>query len=268
MPTRSNQNISTRARARVNAARARTTLAFDVYGTLVDVSAAVDALARRLDGDRAKAEAVSARWREKQLEYSFRRTLMGLAADFGRCTREALALALAENDAALGPESRAGLLAEYGRLPLFPDARPALRALSSRADVRLLAFSNGAAEAVRGALAANNALDFFADIVSAAEAGKFKPAREVYAHFLKRAKSRAEDSWLVSGNPFDILGAQNAGMKAAWIRRGAARFDPWEDFSPPVTLRSLRDLESALTSPAAPGESSPAGPTPARIRPR
>ena len=222
------------------------TLAFDVYGTLVDVSGVVGALARRLGADAAKAEAVSARWREKQLEYSFRRTLMGLSSDFALCTRQALDFALAEGGVSLAGESRAELMAEYGKLPLFPDAEPALRALAGRADVRLFAFSNGAAEAVRGVLAANRALDFFADIVSVAEVGKFKPSREVYAHFLKRAGAEAENSWLVSGNPFDILGAQNAGMKAAWVRRGAARFDPWEDFPPPTVLDSLLDLEAAL----------------------
>ena len=224
----------------------RATLAFDVYGTLVDVSGVVGALARRLDGDAAKAGTVAARWREKQLEYSFRRTLMGLPCDFALCTRQALALALAEGGVSLDDESRDGLLAEYGRLPLFPDAAPALRALSGRPDVRLFAFSNGAAAAVRGALSANRALDFFADIVSVAEIGKFKPSREVYAHFLKRAGAEAENSWLVSGNPFDILGAQNAGMKAAWIRRGAARFDPWEDFPPPLILDSLLELDAAI----------------------
>ena len=228
-------------------------LAFDIYGTLADVSGMTEGLARRLGGDLARAQRISARWREKQLEYSFRRTLMGLTADFSRCTREALSLALAEErvgegvgEGGLDAASRRELLAEYGRLPLFPDARPALEALSARADARIFAFSNGAPEAVRGVLAANDALHFFEDVVSAAEAGKLKPAPEVYAHFLSRAKARAEDSWLISGNPFDILGAQNAGMRTAWVRRGNKLFDPWEDFPPPMIVDSLEELDAAV----------------------
>ena len=223
-----------------------TVLAFDVYGTLVDVSGAAASLARRLGEDAALAERVSARWREKQLEYSFRRTLMGLEADFSRCTREGLSFALAEAGVSLDADSRRGILSEYAALPLFPDAIPALAELSGRRDVRLFAFSNGSADAVRSILGANNALDFFAGVVSVGEVGKFKPSREVYAHFLRRAESRAEDAWLISGNPFDILGAQNAGMRAAWIRRGGAKFDPWEDFPPSVIAESLSGLESAI----------------------
>ena len=223
------------------------TLAFDIYGTLADVSGAAAGLARRLDGDAGRAGRISARWREKQLEYSFRRTLMGLDADFSRCTREALSFALNEAGAEMDAEARGGLLAEYARLPLFPDALRALRSLSGRADMRLYAFSNGAAEAVRGLLSANNALDFFADVVSVAEVGKFKPSAEVYGHFLSRTGSRAEESWLISGNPFDILGAMNAGMRAAWVRRGGAIFDPWEDFPAPVMLESLDELESVVS---------------------
>ena len=220
-------------------------LGFDVYGTLVDVSGAAGALARRL-GDAAAAERVSARWREKQLEYSFRRTMMGLEADFSRCTREGLAFALAEAGVSLDAEGRRGLLSEYGALALFPDAVAALAALSGREGVRLFAFSNGSAEAVRGVLGGNGALGFFADVVSVGEVGKFKPSREVYAHFLRRAGARGEDAWLVSGNPFDVLGAQNAGMRAAWVRREGAVFDPWEDFPQPVIVESLSELEGAI----------------------
>ena len=48
-------------------------LAFDVYGTLVDPMGMADLLAPDA-GD--AAESVSAQWREKQLEFSFRKGLM------------------------------------------------------------------------------------------------------------------------------------------------------------------------------------------------
>ncbi len=49
------------------------TYAFDVYGTLIDTNGVLDAL-RKITGD--QAEQISAVWRNKQLEYSFRRGLM------------------------------------------------------------------------------------------------------------------------------------------------------------------------------------------------
>jgi len=57
----------------------RITLAFDVYGTLVDPSG----MAVHLSADLGvKATEFADYWREKQLEYSFRRGLMRNYADF------------------------------------------------------------------------------------------------------------------------------------------------------------------------------------------
>ena len=63
------------------------TLAFDVYGTLIDTHGVVEALRPRL-GSRALAFARA--WRDKQLEYAFRRTVMGCYADFSVCVDQAL----------------------------------------------------------------------------------------------------------------------------------------------------------------------------------
>ena len=63
------------------------TLAFDVYGTLIDTNG-VTGLLETMVGDRA-AE-FSRLWRDRQLEYSFRRALMQNYVHFGFCTRFAL----------------------------------------------------------------------------------------------------------------------------------------------------------------------------------
>ncbi len=62
-------------------------LAFDVYGTLIDTAGVTEEL-RDIIGDRAPGFAQL--WRDKQLEYSFRRALMQNYADFSVCTRQAL----------------------------------------------------------------------------------------------------------------------------------------------------------------------------------
>ncbi len=63
------------------------TLAFDVYGTLIDTHGMVSEL-REFAGERAGE--FSRIWREKQLEYSFRRGLMQNYETFAVCTRHAL----------------------------------------------------------------------------------------------------------------------------------------------------------------------------------
>lgn len=62
-------------------------LAFDVYGTLIYTHGVVSMLQESV-GD--EAQQFSQTWREKQLEYSFRRGLMQHYENFAVCTRYAL----------------------------------------------------------------------------------------------------------------------------------------------------------------------------------
>ncbi len=103
-----------------------TVLAFDVYGTLIDTQGVVTKL-REIVGD--KAEEFSRVWREKQLEYSFRRGLMRSYETFGVCTSQALDYTSAYLDVGLTTGQKSALMAEYRGLPAFDDvinARPLL----------------------------------------------------------------------------------------------------------------------------------------------
>ncbi|MEC8428964.1 MAG: haloacid dehalogenase type II, partial [Pseudomonadota bacterium] len=62
-------------------------LAFDVYGTLINTHGLVGQL-ETLVGDRARQ--FSQTWRDKQLEYAFRKGLMQNYQNFAVCTRQAL----------------------------------------------------------------------------------------------------------------------------------------------------------------------------------
>ena len=215
-----------------------TTLAFDVYGTLIDTHGVVSAL-RESVGE--EAEAFSRSWRDKQLEYSFRRGVMKNYVDFGVCTRQALDFTCASFGADLSDGQKQGLLGKYRKLPAFADVRKGLTQLQEN-DFRLYAFSNGSEAAVVALLDAAEIRDFFVDIVSVDDISTFKPDPAVYSYFLRRSGAIATDAWLVSSNAFDVIGAVSAGMRAAWLQRSAdAIFDPWE-FEPTITINSLSDL--------------------------
>lgn len=214
------------------------TLGFDVYGTLIDTHGLVPVL-RDLVGDRA--EAFSQAWRDKQLEYAFRRGLMDEYVDFGVCTRQALQFTRASFGAEFDEDQIQDLIGRYKRLPAFADVRDGLTKLREYG-FRLYAFSNGTEAAVDSLLDAARIRDLFVDIVSVDDISSFKPDPAVYNHFLSRTGTAGTDAWLISSNPFDVIGAVSAGMRAAWLQRTPdAVFDPWE-IEPSITVDNLYDL--------------------------
>ena len=220
------------------------TLAFDVYGTLIDTHGVIVALEKHL-GD--KASDFSRTWREKQLEYSFRRGLMQNYENFAVCTSNALDYTASYYKTQLTPHDKAELLDVYKVLPVFNDVVEGL-SRAKNAGYRMFAFSNGSGEAVEKLLTTAGIRDFFLGVVSVDEIKSFKPNPGVYCHFLRRVGATGANAWLISSNPFDVIGAISAGMRAAWLQRSPdALFDPW-GIEPTLTVNSLVDIADKIAS--------------------
>jgi 2-haloacid dehalogenase len=219
-----------------------TTFAFDVYGTLIDPLGISTSL-RGFVGDHASEFAQA--WRDKQLEYSFRRGLMRQYVDFSTCTREALYFTNKRLRTNLSANACNALMAKYLQLPAYPEAGKALRLLKGMGR-RVYAFSNGRPDDLEQLLA-HAGLDADLDgVVSVHDVASFKPDPVVYRHFIDSTESAVASTWLVSGNPFDILGAQAVAWKTAWVKRDpAAVFDPW-GIEPSLTVTDLRELSTAV----------------------
>lgn len=217
------------------------TLAFDVYGTLIDTHGVVQQLQSMVG---SKAAAFSQSWRDRQLEYSFRRGLMGDYQTFAVCTRQALDYTDQLFSSGLSDADKQQLMAAYLQLPVFDDVENCLAQLQHDGH-QLYAFSNGTFEAVDTLLVNAGIRSSFLDIISVDELKTFKPDPATYQHFLSRSQAAAENAWLVSSNPFDVLGALGAGLSAAWVKRSAAIFDPW-GVEPTATISSLGELGGYL----------------------
>jgi 2-haloacid dehalogenase len=224
----------------------RTAIALDVYGTLVNPLAIADDL-KSVVGDHAVRFAEL--WRAKQLEYSFRRGLMRAYRPFSVCTCESLLYTEKTVGIVLASESRTMLMERYKNLPPFADAAPGLASLK-RGGHFIAAFSNGEAEEVRGLLEKAQLLSLLDDVVSADEIRTFKPDPAIYRHAVERLGGTADTTWLVSSNPFDVIGAKTAGLRTAWVKRHQhAVFDPW-GVEPDFVLSGLDQLAPLLS----PGE--------------
>ncbi|MBW7471591.1 haloacid dehalogenase type II [Marinobacter sp. M216] len=216
-------------------------LAFDVYGTLVDPMGMSDLLKQDAGEE---AEAVAALWREKQLEFSFRKGLMKVYEDFGVCTRQALRFAMATHKLALSEQRENELLTAYLSLPAFDDSLPALQALKGQ--YPLFAFSNGSYPALEKVLGHNGLLEQFEGLVSVDDLKTFKPDPAVYTYARRATGAWDEPLCLVSSNAWDVIGARAAGLLAVWVKRDAAKvFEDW-GIEPSAVISSLSELPETL----------------------
>lgn len=213
-------------------------IGFDVFGTLVDPGGIADAL-RPYAGERTAA--LFAEWRRTQLEYAFRRAAMGRYVPFDRVTADALERAAVVCGVDVPAAERDALVTAWTALPAFAEAAAALDALRA-AGHRCLACSNGTPAGLERLLEGAGLAARLDGIISVEAVGNYKPAPAVYEHLVATGGAAAGDTWLVSGNPWDVIGARAAGLRAAWIRRSPETpFDTWEE-EPDIVAHDLDEL--------------------------
>src|SRR5579863_8504483 len=95
---------------------------FDAYGTLFDVHSVVLRGGHDVAGDLA---ALSHLWRQKQVEYTWRRTLMQRYRDFWSVTEESLRGSAAQLGIELNEPQIAELMRAYLSPAVFPEVKTA-----------------------------------------------------------------------------------------------------------------------------------------------
>lgn len=219
-------------------------IAFDIYGTVINTQGVLTHLENILHNKTLAAQ-FSSTWRDKQLEYSFRRGLMQRYQNFAVCTEQALAYCDACYQTGLSAADKQALLTAYKTLPAFNDVINCLTMLKE--DKHLcVAFSNGTTEAVSALLQQAGIANYFEQIISVDSLKTFKPNPQVYQYLAAQTNTPLSEIYLVSGNTFDVLGALAVGMKGIWLQRdNAAVFDAWE-YSYDHKIASLLELKQAI----------------------
>jgi 2-haloacid dehalogenase len=220
---------------------------FDAYGTLFDVHAPVASVAARIGGN---ADALSRLWRQKQLEYTWLRSLMRAHADFWQVTGDALDYALAAHDVD-DPGLRDELMNLYMRLDAYPDAIEALRQLKSAGYVTAI-LSNGSPAMLDAAVNSAGLASHLDHVISIEEAGIFKPDPRVYELAVRHCGVAANAICFVSANTWDAQAAAHFGFQVARVDRfGLA--DERLPGAPKALIKTLSELPSSLLPPAGEG---------------
>lgn len=213
-------------------------VAFDLYGTLLEVASVGRAAAEVTEDPAALVDL----WRQKQLEYTWLRSLMGRYQDFWATTGDALDYSLDRLGIEVDDTTRARLMAAWLDVRVYPEVPGALSALAPR---RLAVLSNGNPDMLEAGLAAAALRDRFEHVLSVDEVAIFKPHPSVYALALKAFDLPAERILFVSSNPWDASGARTFGLPVAWVNRAGVPFERL-GVAPDLVVADLSELAEAV----------------------
>jgi 2-haloacid dehalogenase len=187
---------------------------FDAYGTLFDVNAAV---ARCKDDLGDKAEALSAMWRTRQLEYTWLRSLMQEYVEFWQITGDGLDYALATlgiEDAAL----RERLMDIYMRLDAYPEVKDVLSTVKG-GGLKTAILSNGSPKMLNAAIENADIKGVLDDAFSVDSIGVYKPHPSVYQMAVDGLDVEPGRICFMSSNAWDAAAAANFGFRVVWVNR-------------------------------------------------
>lgn len=213
---------------------------FDAYGTLFDYASAA-AACRDVLGD--KLERLTTIWRDKQLQYTWLRTLQGRHADFLQVTGDALDFALATlglTDTALW----ARLMGLYMKLDTFPEVPNALRRLKA-SGMKTAILSNGSPAMLQAAVESAGLVDLLDAVLSVEDVGVYKPHPGVYQLAVDRLGVSSSEISFQSSNAWDAYAASAFGMRVIWCNRYGQMRERLPG-APDREVRSLAELPALV----------------------
>ncbi len=197
------------------APRAPRAIVFDAYGTLFDLASALPAAPT---SEIPNPAALARLWREKQLQYTWLRSLAGQYVDFDQVTEHALDHALAA--LRLNPEaqSRARLLAAMCALTPYPEVSVVLLKLRA-ARMATAILSNGTPATLARLLGNAGLGQAFDHVLSADSVRAFKTDPSVYTLATATFAVPPGDLVFVSSNAWDAQAAAAFGFRVFWCNR-------------------------------------------------
>lgn len=177
--------------------------------------------------------------------------MLGRWENFTNVTQNSLRHALAEHGEQLSAGDQASLMDAYNNLSTFADVQAALNRVAANSAIFPVIFSNGDNEAIGISVRESEGLaehsSIFHHVISAEDIKRYKPSPETYKHLAEtvgKQPSQMNQMWLISGNPFDIIGARNCGMNAIWVDRANKG---WQDravpdLQPTAIVHSLEQI--------------------------
>ncbi len=213
---------------------------FDAYGTIFDFATAA---ARCPDIPEEGRAALTALWRDKQLQYTWLRTLQDRYVDFWQVTGDALDFAL-DSLAMRKPGLHGKLMELYRTLGAFPEVIDVLRALRQSGYATAI-LSNGSPTMLEAAVAGAGLGGLFDAVLSVDAVGVFKTHPRAYQYALDQLAVPASAVCFQSSNGWDAYAASDFGMRVVWCNRYGQQPERLPG-SPDHVIRTLAELPALL----------------------
>lgn len=196
-------------------------IVFDLYGTLYDVHSVVQHCDASYPG---RGREISVMWRQKQLEYTWLRSLMGQYISFEHATRDALVYTCNHLKLDLDEAICTALCGAYLNLSPYPEVSAALKRLRDMG-LPLAILSNGSVFSINSVVQGSGLQEHFTQLLSVEQVGVFKPDPRVYAFACRELALPASQILFVSSNAWDASGARHFGFDVCWVNRHGNTFD-------------------------------------------
>jgi 2-haloacid dehalogenase len=179
------------------------------------------------------------------LRDAFALACAGSYAPFKSILEGALDELLARQEKSASGLQKQAVLDGMAALQPHDDAGQAFRTLRE-AGLRVIALSNGAAATTRHLLERAGLDAFVEEVLSTDDVGLSKPRPEVYRHAARAMEAEPGEMALVATHPWDVNGAQAAGLIGGFVTRGR----PYPScFAPPsVAGDTLFDVAGQLAA--------------------
>ena len=213
---------------------------FDAYGTVFDFASAAG---RCPDIPETKRSELTALWRDKQVQYTWLRSLQGQYVDFWQVTGDALEFTL-DSLGITTPGLHARLMDLYMTLSAFPDVPQTLRALRDAGFVTAI-LSNGTPPMLTAAVHGAGLDGLFDMVLSVDAVGVYKTDPRVYQYALDQLGVTAAQVSFQSCNAWDAFAASAFGMRVVWCNRYGQRRERLPG-KPDHEVQSLSELPGLL----------------------
>lgn len=214
-------------------------IVFDVNGTLLDT----EALAPQLKAIFGTKYTVR-EWFHEVIEYAMALTLADDYREFGDVAMNVLQMAAEARAVRLRRDAVAALQKRLKHLSAFPDVKRSLARLH-KGGFRLAALSNSGSGLLQEQFRHNGIAEYFDEIISVSAVRRYKPAREAYDTAAARMGVTAPEVLMVAAHPWDLIGAERAGCRTAFVARPGTSWFP-DAHTPVHSVDDLSQLADRL----------------------